>query len=136
MKKEIVISEENQKLLDKQGWFYDYEEIVSPLANIHTHGLAENLNHIDIQIVLKMDDEIIRMLLHSIIENIKGGYTYYEGRSTKVIEDLEVEFKKFEEDGREVLRLIIPDQEGRFPNDESCSEPYNKQYVDFNELND
>ncbi len=131
MKKEIVISEENQKLLDKQGWFYDYEEAESPLANIHTHGLVENLSHTDFQIVLKLDDELIQTLFHSIIENIKGGYTYYEGRSNKVIEDLEVEFKKFQEDGREVLRLIIPDQDGRFPNEEGCSEPYNKQYVEF-----
>jgi len=128
MKKEIVVSEENQKLLDRQGWFYEYEDVESPLANFHTHGLAENLHHLDLQIVLKIDEEIVKTLFSSIIENIKGGYTYYEGRSNNVIEEIEVEFKKFQEDGREVLRLIIPDQEGRFPSDESCSEPYNKQY--------
>lgn len=131
MEKEIFISEENQKLLDKQGWFFDYEEIDGPLANIHTHGLVENLHHTDLQIVLKLDEETAGTLLHSIIENIKGGYTYYEGRSNKVIEDLEVEFKKFKEDGRDVLRLIIPDQDGRFPNEEGCSEPYSKQYAEL-----
>ncbi|MEH6942586.1 DUF4262 domain-containing protein [Bacillus sp. JJ722] len=124
------ISEENQALLDKQGWFYQYEEVGS-IANIHTHGLAENLNHFDLQIVLKLDEELVQMLFNTIIENIAEGYKYREGRSNQVIDGIEVEFKVFEEDDRKVLRLILPDEEGRFPNDEGCQEPYNKQYVEL-----
>ncbi|WP_052343529.1 DUF4262 domain-containing protein [Bacillus massiliigorillae] len=123
------ISEENQALLDKQGWFYQYEELDGSVANIHTHGLAENLNHIDLQLVLKLDKEMAEMLLHTVIDNIAEGYKYREGRSDQVIDGIEVEFKLFEESDRMVLRLILPDEEGRFPSDEGCQEPYNKQYV-------
>ena len=129
MKKEIVISEENQKLLDKQGWFYEYESLEGPIANIRTRGLAENLHHMDLQIVLKLEEELVELLLKSVIENIKGGYTYYEGISKNVIEDIEVEFKKFKDDGQDVLRMVLPDEEGRFPSDESCAEPYKQQYI-------
>lgn len=125
------ISEENQAFLDKQGWFYQYEEIDGPVANIHTHGLAENLNHIDLQIVLKLDEDLVQMLLNTIIDNIAEGYKYREGRSNQVIDSIEVEFKLFEESDRKVLRVILPDEQGRFPNDEGCQEPYNKQYVEL-----
>lgn len=128
---QVLISEEQQAQLDKQGWFYEYGEVSGVLANIHTHGLAENLNHSDLQIALNLEKESVEMLLNILTDNIAEGYKYREGRSTQVIEGMEVEFKLFDEDNRKVLRLILPDDEGRFPSDEECQEPYNKQYSVF-----
>ncbi len=125
---QVFISEENQALLDRQGWFLDYEVMDGPISNIHTHGLAENLNHADLQIVLKLEEEMAAMLFETIISNIADGYKYKVGRSTNVIEGIEVEFKVFEEGSRKVLRLILPDSEGRFPDHEGCEAPYKHQY--------
>lgn len=126
---EVIITTEEQKQLDKNGWFMHYIPLENAMVNIHTHGLAENLHHVDLQIVLPIEEEMAQILLTSVIENIKNGYTYYEGLYNNVIEELNVEFKQFTESGRDVLRLILPDNNGIFPDNEKCESPYNKQLV-------
>ena len=39
-----------------------------------------------------------------------------------------------EESGRKVLRVIIPDDENRFPEDPDCTYPYSYQLVPTDEL--
>ena len=41
---------------------------------------------------------------------------------------------EFEETGRTVLRIIIPDDENRFPEDEKCMEVYRLQLLETDEL--
>ncbi|MGM9928471.1 MAG: DUF4262 domain-containing protein [Bacillus sp. (in: firmicutes)] len=132
-KEEVVITAEEQKLLDKQGWFFHYVPAEHSLVNIHTHGLAENLHHMDLQIVLPIEKEMAELLLKTVIENIKNGYTYYEGLYNNVIEDENVEFKTFKEQDRDVLRIVFPDNDGLLPDDEKCQNPYNQQYIQLAE---
>ena len=128
---EVIVSPEEQKQLDKNGWFMHYVPVEKSIVNIHTHGMAENLHHVDLQMVLPIEEEMAYMLFSSVIDNIKNGYTYYEGLYNNVIEEVNIEFKKFTENGREVLRLILPDNNGVFPDDEQCESPYHQQLVEF-----
>ena len=45
-----------------------------------------------------------------------------------------VRLDEFEETGRTVLRIIIPDDENRFPEDEECMEVYRLQLLETDEL--
>ncbi|WP_050614867.1 DUF4262 domain-containing protein [Bacillus testis] len=128
MEEKIVLTEEQQRLLDKQGWFYEYKEVDKPLADIATRGMRENLNHEDLQIVLAIGKEMAELILDTVIANIKDGYKYREGLWNNVIEDTVVEFKRVRSGDRSLLRLVLPDSEGRFPEDEGCQYPYCEQY--------
>ncbi|MFS0782202.1 DUF4262 domain-containing protein [Bacillus sp. 1P06AnD] len=128
MEEKVVLTDEQQRLLDKQGWFYEYEELEKPFANISTRGLKENLNHDDIQIVLSIGEDMAQLILNTIIDNIKEGYKYREGLWNNVIEDQVIEFKKVRDQDRSILRLVFPDSNGLFPEDEKCEAPFNEQY--------
>ena len=43
-------------------------------------------------------------------------------------------FDEFEETGRKVMRVIIPDAENRFPEDEDCMEVYRLQRLETDDL--
>lgn len=51
-----------------------------------------------------------------------------------IFEDCDVRLDLFEETGRNVLRVIIPDSHGRFPEDPQCAEPYRLQRMKTEEL--
>lgn len=48
--------------------------------------------------------------------------------------DCPVRLDEFEETGRKVLRVIIPDAANRFPEDPECTNPYNYQLIPTDEL--
>lgn len=82
--------------------------------NAHTHGFMESWSHPDIQIVLPMPLELISSIFSRLAGNVKEGIVYladgthYEG----VIDDFDVRFMHATESGRDVLRLILPDEKG------------------------
>ena len=51
-----------------------------------------------------------------------------------IFEDCPVRLDSFQETGREVLRVIIPDSQNRFPEDPNCDYPYSFQLVPTNTL--
>ena len=44
-----------------------------------------------------------------------------------IYEDCDVRLTEFEETGRKVLRIIVPDKHNRFPEDSECETPYQLQ---------
>lgn len=107
--------------LEKYGWIAhvvpEYEG--SPLDfNLHTHGVQENFDHPDFEVVLPMNPVIIMGMLHNIVNRIKEGETFVTGRQyTNLIyaegpgRNLPVEFAESTECGRRVLRVILPDED-------------------------
>lgn len=45
----------------------------------------------------------------------------------KILVGMNVCFTKAKEDGRNVLRLLLPDPNGILPGEEGCEEPYERQ---------
>lgn len=96
-------------------------------CNFHTHGLAK-YGHLDLQIVIEYPPQEIARILNTIGLRIQDGARFAAGDLIKgIYEDCDVRLDTFEETGRNVLRVIIPDKFNRFPEDPICEYPYNLQ---------
>jgi hypothetical protein len=123
----------DQEMLQKYGWFVHYVPGDDPLPlNAHTHGVKENFNHPDIQIVLPIDTKVLHGVFVSVLDNIReNAVTYEAGKQyDDVLMRFPVQFKKAIECEREVLRLILPDPNGFFPDHPMCDENYREQDID------
>ncbi|MGF7535147.1 DUF4262 domain-containing protein [Bacillus mexicanus] len=127
-----LLEAQRQEMMDNYGWVTDYvfptEE--GELANIHTHGVKENFNHMDFQIVLTLPPEMIQILLANLVERVKNGEQIVtEKRYDDIIENFDVYFVKQKEGNRSVLRMILPDDQGKFPDEKNCKPYYDKQLI-------
>lgn len=96
-------------------------------CNFHTHGL-EKYGHPDLQIVIEYPPQEIARILNTIGLRIQDGARFAAGDLIKgIYEGCDVRLDTFEETGRNVLRVIIPDKFNRFPEDPICEYPYNLQ---------
>lgn len=111
------------EMMKKYGWVADLvrdDEDCPYGVNLHTHGLEESFNHPDLQVCLPLDPSIGHGVLSAVVSRIK------EGRKFKDCEEVEgvlqkgfsVMFVEAEEGGRKVLRVILPDAEGRLKPEE------------------
>ena len=97
------------------------------LCNAHTHGM-ENYEHLDFQMVLNLPTEHIAYLLNTMGKRVQDGEVFHDGDMVSgLYEDCDLRLKKFQETGRDVLRLIIPDKYNRFPENKDCMAPYKYQ---------
>jgi len=130
-----------KQMLEEHGWYMDViyaEEYDEIHANYHTHGIQENLNHMDFQIVLNIDPEVANGVFFTLIDEIRSGKRFEEGKKYfDIVESYEVVFKQYREMGRNVLRVLLPDEEGILPTEESCDENYKTQLDDYDfDIND
>lgn len=103
-------------------------------CNAHTHGLAA-YGHMDLQLVLFYSSHEIARLLNTLGLRIQAGEHFEPGALVSgIYEDCDVRLDVFEESGRNVLRVIIPDRHGRFPENPQCAAPYRLQSMKTVEL--
>ena len=105
------------------------------LCNAHTHGMGE-FGHPDFQIVMNVGPELIGYILNELGDRVRNGEIFYPGNTvTDVIEEpFTLRLASFEETGRSVLRVLIPDENGRFPEDPECDPLYKLQLLSTSEL--
>lgn len=103
-------------------------------CNAHTHGM-EKYGHMDFQLVLKTHPAEIGRILNTFGLLVQSGRRFKAGDMVSgIFQDCDVRLDEFEETGRTVLRIIIPDDENRFPEDEKCMEVYRLQLLETDEL--
>lgn len=96
-------------------------------ANIHTHGLNEH-NHKELCIPLDIGFKLSETILNQCGIRIKLEHKkYVPGKDYSVIQNLPVLFYEF--DDSDTLYMIMPDPNGKFPEDDGCEFPYNKQIL-------
>jgi len=107
-----------QECLEKTGWLAHsvVDDVKTPLGvNFHTHGIKENFNHTDFQIVLPLRPEIAHSFFNLLVEEIKNGKTFEAG---KEYDNLTIgyitRFINAKECGRDVLRMLICNPEGTY----------------------
>lgn len=124
-----------KQMLEQYGWYMDAvyaDEYDGIHANYHTHGVRENFNHLDFQIVLNMDPEEANNVFYTLIDYINSGSEFEEGKEyCNIIKGFKVVFKQYSEMGRDVLRVLLPDENGIFPTENGCDEYYKKQLDDY-----
>lgn len=97
------------------------------IINAHTHGM-EKYHHLDFQVVLNYPPEHIGYLLNVMGRRVQEGESFSPGDLVKgIYADCTIRLDLFRETGREVLRLIIPDRNNRFPEDPYCEMRYKAQ---------
>ena len=126
--------------LARFGWIVHYvgDDSDSPTGvNIHTHGIMESYDHLDLQIVMPLPQNVAHPILGIIVDRIKNGEKFGDG---DVLEQVigggfTLKVVAATECNRDVLRIIFPDQSGDC-DVWSMSEPYRRQYGDIVELPD
>lgn len=109
----------DMKCLKTHGW---YAHCVpsndgTPFGfNYHTHGMERSYGHRNIQCVMPMDFKVIHMIVSDIIEEIKKGKKFEPNVDYPdlVGGGYMVRFIEAKECGRKVLRLVVPDKNGKY----------------------
>lgn len=104
------------------------------LCNYHTHGMRELYNHPEFQIVLNIDFNAAGYLLNSLGLLVKEGRRFKAGETVSGIGLCDLTLFEAVDNGKPVLRVILPDPSYRLPNDENCDYPYNLQYLSTEDL--
>ena len=99
----------------------DYE--LKGLVNIHTHGM-ERYDHLDFQLVLPLGKQEAASLLNTICIEVQNGRRFQPGCYSGEIYTCDFRLELHRETGRDVLRLIFPDEKMRFPEHPRCDRPY------------
>lgn len=103
-------------------------------CNAHTHGM-DKYGHPDFQLVLKYHPQEIMRILNLMGLRVQSGEKFRAGDYVKgIYEDCDVRLDEFEEEGRQVLRVIVPDKYGHFPEDPKCNDAYRFQTLKTDEL--
>lgn len=98
-------------------------------CNAHTHGM-ERYGHLDFQVVLFLPPNEIARILNPMGLRVQNGERFRAGDYVSgIYEDCPIRLDAFEETGRTVLRVVIPDKYGVFPEDENCMETYKLQQL-------
>lgn len=109
-------------------------DMIPGAANFHTHGM-EQYNHPDFQLVLDYDLDTAAYILNTLGERVSSGERFNPGDYVKgIFEDCEIRLETFEETGRDVLRVIVPDANNVFPDEEGCRSSYLHQMWPTEEL--
>ena len=104
------------------------------ICNAHTHGM-EKYGHPDFQVVIHMSTQNIGYVLNLLGLRVQAGERFHAGDLVRgVFEDCPVRLDAFEETGRQVLRVVIPDGKNRFPEDPHCDYPYSFQKLPLEHL--
>lgn len=124
----------DKEAMEEHGW---YAHVIpsgdnTPFGyNYHTHGLERSYEHLNIQIVMQLDPHIAHQIVADIIAEIKKGKRFVIDTDypNLVGGGYMVRFIDATECGRPVLRLLVPDKNGKYEGD------YAKQFtmLDSNE---
>lgn len=104
------------------------------ICNAHTHGM-DRYGHMDFQMVIHAPQKEMCYILNEFGRRVQAGERFKAGDMVEgIFLDCPVRLDEFEECGRTVLRIIIPDSRNRFPEDSSCDYPYSYQLVPTDQL--
>lgn len=91
----------------------DFENSPSGV-NHHTHGIPQSHACHDFQITVPLDPEVVSGIFHNLYDRVKDGEVFAAGDIVHDIigNDMAITFIEAEENGRTVLRVILPDPAG------------------------
>jgi len=93
-------------------------------CNAHTHGM-NNYNHPEFQMVLNVPPELLGHILNTLGLRVKNGEKFKAGDFVhEVIEDYPIRLDEQIVEGEKLLRVCIPDPNGKFPGESGCDDIY------------
>ncbi len=114
--------------LKKYG-FYVHGVPYEGYTNYHTHGIFKTFGHLDFQIRLALESGVAGNIFNNLVRRVKSGGMIFHGDTIEGLIDNGYKCKAFQttEMGLPVIRIILPDKDGKFPEDEGCSEFFKDQ---------
>ena len=110
-----------EEMLKRNGWYahYVFDDSSCPYSvNIHTHGLPAKYEHLDLQMCFPLDARLAHDILCEIVFMVSEGIKFTPGIKYKnILQYADVEFAEAKDDGRIVLRVILPDKDGNLRGD-------------------
>ena len=104
------------------------------ICNAHTHGMGK-YGHLDFQMVIHTNPKLMGYVLNEFGLRVQSGQQFKAGDMVEgIFLDCPVRLDEFDECGRKVLRVIIPDGKNRFPEDPACDYPYSFQLIPTDKL--
>lgn len=89
----------------------------------------------DFQLVLRLRNEEIMYILNTLGLMVQSGRRFCDGDMVSgIFEDCDVRLMQYEETGRQVLRVIIPDKYNHFPEEPNCMPPYCLRLLETDDL--
>lgn len=96
-------------------------------CNAHTHGL-DRYGHRDFQVIIALPPVEVGRILNTMGLRVQAGERFNPGDLIEgIYEDCSVRLDAFEETGRTVLRVVIPDKYNKFPEEPDCMDVYRLQ---------
>ena len=113
------LNETRQKNIEEFGYFAEFV-VGGDTVNYHTHGVLENFDHPDFQIVLNIDPKTANWIFHDMVEKIKSGDRFEPGKVYSGIlgNGYNIAVTPAMESNRDVLRVILPDDSGSLESSE------------------
>lgn len=103
-------------------------------CNSHTHGM-QRYRHKDFQLVINLPVRETARILNTLGLRVQAGERFQHGDLISgIYEDCSIRLDEYEETGRKVLRVMIPDKNNIFPEDERCMEVYRLQLLETDAL--
>ena len=96
------------------------------ICDAHTHGLV-NYGHLEFQVVLDVGPNLIGFLLNAMGCRVQNGESFKDGDIITGIVSGPLRLKEVSSNGERVLRIMLPDEQMRFPGEADCMAPYNLQ---------
>ena len=104
--------------VSKFGFYVHYVN-EGEVIDVHTHGLVETHDHPDLQIVLPIDPKTSHSVINNVVAKIEEGQVFSDGMVVEdIIQNFSVKFVDAKEGDRDVLRIILPDPQGKIEPDE------------------
>lgn len=131
--KEIL--DKQNELMGRYGWYAhivtDCKSMDTEPFNAHTHGLPETFEHPNLQIIYtELSQKEISDIFTEVIDSyVSKGYKLHEGLVLELTKyKTSVKFVPTTSyDNENVIRILLPDGNGKFPGDEGCDEYINQQ---------
>lgn len=97
--------------------------------SIHTHGLEQSQGgHYDLEITLPVSGEDAAEVISNVVDKIKKGKEFRDGDiESGILVGYDVKFVKRKESGRDILRILLPDRDGRYPEHADCDPRFSEQ---------
>jgi hypothetical protein len=104
--------------IKKVGWYmhYVFDEDECPYGvNIHTHGITENFKHLDLQLCMRVSQEVAHGILWSAFHVIESGIKLEPGKEyNNILNGYKVKAILAREADRDVIRLVLPAKDGTY----------------------
>jgi hypothetical protein len=121
-----AIIEWQDKCLAERGFYVHMvgdDPVTSKNFNAHSHGLQALDNHLDFQIVLPLPPKVAHNLICILADRVKAGEKFSAGQIVEhVVRGMNVKLVEVQENDRNVLRVILPDADGKVEPDEIFEE--------------